>query len=338
NDQVRSTDVALFAQDRVQPTTRWYVEYGARLDRDGVLAQWNVTPRIGSAVLLNASGSQVLRGGFGLFYERTPSAAGGFAAFESMTDTRFNTDGTISGYPTTFTHSTAAELDTARSRTWDLSYDYRISPRWSVNIAALDRRGSNELVVDPVLTAANLGSIALSSSGHSRYREVSAGVHFTKPSFADLNVSYARSAAESDTNAFSSYFDTVMWPIIAPNTYATSTSDVPRRLFARGWIMPSPTWLFLGTLDWRTGAPYSVVNDALDYVGARNVLRLPNRTRVDLGVEHRFSILKWRPWIGIRAYNAFDAFLPNDVQANLGSSAFGTFYNSPYRELRLQIR
>jgi len=109
-------------------------------------------------------------------------------------------------------------------------------------------------------------------------------------------------------------------------------------LFARGWIMPSPTWLFLGTLDWRTGAPYSVVNDALDYVGARNVLRLPNRTRVDLGVEHRFSILKWRPWIGIRAYNAFDAFLPNDVQANLGSSAFGTFYNSPYRELRLQIR
>ncbi|HEY6894392.1 MAG TPA: carboxypeptidase regulatory-like domain-containing protein, partial [Rhodanobacteraceae bacterium] len=93
NDQVQSTDIALFAQDRVQPTTRWYVEYGARLDRDGVLAQWNLTPRIGSALLLNESGSQVLRGGLGLFYERTPSAAGAFDRFESSIDSRFAPDG-----------------------------------------------------------------------------------------------------------------------------------------------------------------------------------------------------------------------------------------------------
>jgi len=33
----RSTDVALFAQDRVQANARWYVEFGGRLDRDGVV-------------------------------------------------------------------------------------------------------------------------------------------------------------------------------------------------------------------------------------------------------------------------------------------------------------
>ena len=54
-------------------------------------------------------------------------------------------------------------------------------------------------------------------------------------------------------------------------------------------------------------------------------------------LEHRFKIFGLRPWIGVRAYNAFDAFLPTDVQANLNSPLFGTYYNSEYRQLRLQF-
>src|SRR5204863_5922735 len=90
---VRSSDVALFVQDRFQPNTRWYLEFGGRLDRDGIVDRFNLTPRVGTAVLLNASGSAVLRGGFGMFYERTPSAAGTFNTFESALDTRFASDG-----------------------------------------------------------------------------------------------------------------------------------------------------------------------------------------------------------------------------------------------------
>ena len=33
---VNSTDVAFFAQDRIQPHARWYVEFGGRLDHDGI--------------------------------------------------------------------------------------------------------------------------------------------------------------------------------------------------------------------------------------------------------------------------------------------------------------
>ena len=92
---LRTTDVALYAQDRVQPNARWYAEFGARLDRDGVVGRWNVTPRIGAAFLLNDAGTSVLRGGYGLFFERTPSAAGSFiyGQYETYTDTRFADDG-----------------------------------------------------------------------------------------------------------------------------------------------------------------------------------------------------------------------------------------------------
>ena len=66
--------------------------------------------------------------------------------------------------------------------------------------------------------------------------------------------------------------------------------------------------------------------------------RFPNYLRTELGIEHRFRIFKLQPWIGVRAYNAFSAFLPTDVQANTSSPLFGTFYNSEYRQFRLQVR
>ena len=90
SQEVPSTDAAFFLQDRLQPNPHWYVEFGGRVDRDGVLGEWNVTPRVGTALVLDDSGDMILRGGWGLFYERTPSTAGAFDQFETATDTRFD--------------------------------------------------------------------------------------------------------------------------------------------------------------------------------------------------------------------------------------------------------
>jgi len=337
-ESVHTTDVAVFAQDRVQPTTRWYAEYGARLDRDGVVRRWNVTPRVGAALLLTESGSAVLRGGYGLFYERTPSAAGAFDQFEAAVDTRFAADGITPLAPgVRFTHVTQPDLRTARSSTWDLSYDHRLSAKWTLHASLLDRRGSHELIVDP-RQRNGVAELLLESEGRSRYRDAEVGVHYTQSTAADVNVSYAHANVQSDLNPFAAFFDTMMSPVIGPNSYGPASTDVPHRVLARARWMPTPRWLFVSITDWRTGLPYSVVDEALDFVGPRNSRRFPIRYRQDLGIEHRFHILKWEPWIGIRAYNAFNSFLPSDVQANIGSRAFGSFYNSEYRQFRLQLR
>ena len=78
-------DVAFYAQDRLQPSTRWYLELGARLDRDGVIdrCQPHAAHRRGVPAE-RTTGSAVLRGGYGLFYERTPSAAGVFDAVREL--------------------------------------------------------------------------------------------------------------------------------------------------------------------------------------------------------------------------------------------------------------
>jgi hypothetical protein len=334
---VNSTDVALFAQDRLQPNNRWYTELGARLDRDGVVDRVNVTPRIGAAVLLNQSGSAVLRGGYGLFYERTPSVAGVFDGFERQLDTRYAADGVTPISSLLYVRTTNPDLRTSKSSTWDIAFDQRFNSHWSARISAIDRMGANELLVQPRLSPAG-PSLVLDSSGHSRYREAEFNVRYTGARGLDLNMSYVRAQAMADTNAFTTFFDAVLRPVVGQNAYAPARYDVPNRLLVRGRAMPTPRWLFVGLLDWRSGLPYSVVNESLDYIGPRNEFRFPAYVRVDLGVEHRFNIFNLKPWIGVRADNAFDSFLPVDVQSNIGSPAFGTFYNTEYRQFRIQVR
>jgi hypothetical protein len=337
---IRSTDLALFAQDRYQPNSRWYVEFGVRLDRDGVVDRLNVTPRVGTAVLLNAAGTSTLRSGFGLFYERTPSAAGVFDQYEGFTETRFGPDGaTPLMAPVRVINTIRPDLRTSRSRTWDLGFNHRFNAKWSVHAGVIDRRGADELLVERVGGRPGLlDELQLHSDGRSSYREAEVGVRFTAGRGADLNVSYVRSHARADLNAFTIFYDSVLRPIVGRNEYAPARADAPHRLLARGRAMPTPTWLFVGVLDWRTGLPYSVVDEALDFVGARNAERFPTYVRLEMGVEHRIRLFRLRPWVGVRVDNALNAWLPQDVQSNIASPAFRTFYNSEYRQFRIQVR
>jgi hypothetical protein len=135
-----------------------------------------------------------------------------------------------------------------------------------------------------------------------------------------------------------SYFDTIMWPVLGRNEYAPAPTDAPHRLLARGRFTPWPKWLVLGTLDWRSGLPWGPTTDALDYVVPRNSLRFPSYFRLEAGIERHVKILKFRPWLGVRVWNALDSFLPVDVQSNLGSASFGKFYNSEYPQIRIIMR
>jgi carboxypeptidase family protein/TonB-dependent receptor-like protein len=335
---VNSTDLAAFAQDRLQPTSRWYIEIGGRLDRDGVIGRFNITPRVGSALLLNSSGTSVLRSGYGVFYERTPSVAGAFEAYETPLDTRFAADGiTRLGPPVLLSRVSSPDLRTSRSFTWDLALDHRVNGQWTLHAGVIDRRGSHDLLIEPE-HAGGAAVLRLKSDGRSRYREGEISAHFKGGPGVDVNMSYVYSQARADLNAFTNFFDNVLAPVVGQNGYGPARADVPHRFLARGRATPLRNWLLVGVLDWRSGLPYSVVDEWLDYVGPRNNQRFPSYFRVDAGIEHRFKIKKYRPWIGVRADNALSSFLPSDVQANRSSPAFGTFYNSEYRQFRIQVR
>jgi outer membrane receptor protein involved in Fe transport len=78
---VGGVDLAVFAQERLQLGPRWTVDFGARLDRDGIVDRVNVSPRISAAVQLTSSGARCCAAEFELFHGRTPLTVGTFASF-----------------------------------------------------------------------------------------------------------------------------------------------------------------------------------------------------------------------------------------------------------------
>jgi hypothetical protein len=337
-ESVHTTDVAAFAQDRLQLAGPVSIEFGGRLDRDGVTESSNGSPRVGLAWRLNETGTATLHGGLGYFYERTPSVAAAFTQFEAPLDTRFAPDGvTPLGPPVVYRHVTASTLEPAHSRTWDIGFDHHLNRTFSYHLGVLDRAGSDQLVVEPVRTAQGAAYV-MSSTGHSRYRQQEVTMHLGRETGDAINASYVHSSAQESLNALLNFFDVILQPVIGENAYAPAMADAPNRLLLRGRAMPTASWLLIGTVDWRSGLPYSVVNDNLEFVGPRNVLRFPTYFRVDAGFERRLSVARIHPWVGLRVSNALNSFLPSDVQANLGSPAFGSFYNSVYREYRIRIR
>jgi hypothetical protein len=335
--RVRSVDAAVFAQDRLQPAKRWYVEGGGRIDRDGIAQRVDFSPRVGAAVVLDAAARAVLRGGYGVFYERTPSVAGAFTSFEIAVDSRFAADGTtLTASPTPLRH-VVGDLHSARSTAWDVAFTEQLSARWAVHASLLDRHGSQQLVLNPVDTGAGT-ILLLTSDGRSRYVREEAGIHFADGARLDLNASYVHASARENLNAFGAFYGSVPTPVVGQDAYAPSSSDTPQRLLLRGHLMPTQKWMLTGSFDWRAGLPYSVVNEALEFVGARNAQRFPAFARTELGMDRRVTVGHAHPWVGIRAANAFGAFLPTDVQSNLGAPDFGTFYNSEYRQIRIHLR
>ena len=104
------------------------------------------------------------------------------------------------GPPLQFTRVTD-DLDTPRSRTWDISYDHRFNRNWSLHVGGDSaRRQPRAASSNPAQTGAATGELRLSSTGRSTYREADIGVHFTHGPLADFNVTYARSSARGDLN------------------------------------------------------------------------------------------------------------------------------------------
>ena len=89
-------------------------------------------------------------------------------------------------------------------------------------------------------------------------------------------------------------------------------------------------------LEIRSGFPFSVVDDRLDFVGVRNSRRLPLYLSLDATVLKGFKIpfVDKQARAGVILFNLTNHFNPRDVQNHITSPHFGQFYNSLGTSLR----
>jgi hypothetical protein len=332
---VSGTEFALFAQDRWRVSDRLMFELGMRTDRDDIVERVNYSPRAGAALSLLPEGRGILRGGFGKFAERTPLTVGAFTQYEVQTVSRFAPNGAPLGPPITFIHATDGDLRTPESLVQTVAWDQRVGRKYFLKAAYLHRNGSHSAILDPDPAS---GVLTLSSTGASKYWEFEMTGRYLASEHKDLTVSYVRSHSTRDLNDYDQFFGNFRNPIIRANENSLSPTDVPNRLIVRGTIGLPGKWVISPIYEWRSGFPFSAVDEFEDFVGPRNRSgRLPSVNSLDFTLARPLKVLKYRFTGGIKIYNAFDRGNERDVLTNLTSPDYGRFFNPIQRSIGFVI-
>jgi hypothetical protein len=328
---------------------------GLRLDHDDIARNVNVAPRFSFLFVPTKNNRTVIRGGIGLFFDRTLLSVGYFDAinanlrddekepgqpisssiFSDLPErivTRFAADGhSIVGGPRRFRDQVLSPLRDPRSIRWSVQVDQGVTKDLTIRLGFLDRATTGEPIIDPLETGPNTGMLLLSSRGRARYREFQALAVYRDRRLGEWSAFYVWSSARGDLNSANNFLGDLPAFVIRPNQYGPLSFDTPHRFLIYGQIKTFLDINISPSLEIRTGFPYSVVNEQLDFVGARNQgARFPTFISLDAQITKGFRVPmfpKYKMRAGAAIFNLTNHFNPRDVQNNLGSRQFGQFFN-----------
>lgn len=354
----RVSEISAFAQDRWTISRKLVIDAGFRLDRDGIAGHANLAPRASFLFVPLKNNHTIIRGGIGLFFDRMPLSVGYFDAVHPRPDheegeqvvdqipiaasfrdypqrvvTTFAGDGVaITDGPRLFRNDVEARLRNGRSVRWSLQFEQGLTRDFTLRVGFLDRATTNELIIEPHTNSFNSGSLNLSNTGRSHYRELQFLLIYGNQRWGNWNASYVRSSARGDLNTADNFLGALPAFVVRPNEYGPLAFDVPNRFLLNGELKLPLDIAFAPSLEIRSGFPFSIVNEQLNFVGPRNLAgRYPAFMSVDVQVTKGFRIPKFdkhKIRIGAAIFNITNHFNPRDLQNNLGSSSFGQFYNS----------
>lgn len=341
---IARNEVAVFAQDNWQLAPQLTLDLGVRLGHDSLSAEsMNVAPRVGFVFAPTRDNRTAIRGGFGVFFDKIPFNVALFRAFPAQNITNFAQDGaTILSGPLNFQHVIATADGRVRvpySLGWTLQFDRDLGRGVLFRFGYESRLGFREFYVNPVQTV-SATQLQLLNSGKGSYREFLWMLRWRFAERGTLYASFVRSRATGELNDYNQFFGNFSSPLIRTNQNGILASDAPNRVLFWG-VFGLPRKLdFVPTLDVHTGFPFSKLDENWNYVGRRNEAgRFPPFIGFDVKfqypVDFKFREHRIQFRAGLSILNVLNHANPRDVQQNLASPQYGTFYNSIGRLFRL---
>jgi len=333
-------EIGAFVQDRWVISPKLTLDLGLRFDHDGVNGSNNPAPRISFLWSPTKDHRTIIRGGIGVFYDQVLPVAINFggspgtSVYPERRVTNFAANGiTVLDGPRTFFNQISGELESPRSFRWSIHLDREITKALTLRFGYLQRVTKNDVIIQPLITGPTTGANVLSTTGRSRYIEFQMLANYVNEKYGNLNVSYTWSRSRSDLNTADATLGEFPSIAVRPNEFARPAFDAPHRILAYGQF-ELPFDIRLAPLfEYRTGFPFSAVNDRLDFVGLRNAAgRFPDYLSLDLQISKGFPVkfrgksYRLRP--GVALFNVTNHFNPRDLQNNISNPNYGNFYNS----------
>ena len=341
-----NNEYSAFIQDRWLVRPNFSIDLGLRLEDQRIAHEDNLAPRAGFAWSPTGSDRTVVRGGVGLFYDKVPLNIRGFSRYPERTVTNFSADSqtivsrihfenvlvsTRPVAPLDFRHSDRDAGFVPLNLTWNLQLDQRITQRILFRANFINSRTRHIYVVNPELDYLGTSAIVLRSAGDATYRALELTSRISLKKDDAIYVSYVRSRSRGDLNDFNSYFGDLGAPVIRPNQYSNLAFDVPDRLIAWGKMSLPRRTSISPIVEWRSGFPFSVLDEKQAFVGVRNsdLTRFPTFFSLDLELAKEFQLTKkYGVRLSVLGFNLTNHFNPRDVHANIADRQFREFFAS----------
>jgi hypothetical protein len=128
-------------------------------------------------------------------------------------------------------------------------------------------------------------------------------------------------------------------PLQVANNFGPMPWDSPNRFLGWGYFpLPRKNWAVAVLVDYRTGFPFSVTNDAGIVVGPVDSHRYPDNFDLNVHIERRFIFRGYRLALRVGANNLTAHRNPTTVNAVLGSPQYLQFYGNEGRHFVVRIR
>ena len=322
---------SVYGQDRWSISKRLLLEEGVRADRDTIIHRTSVSPRVAGTYVLTHDGNMKLSSGIGLYYDATNLDLLTRPLAGERLDQLFASNGVTPLGPllTTSFHVNEQSLRVPRYLNWSIELEDKLPAQIYLDAEFLQKRGHNGFAYFET----NSG-FQLFNDRQDRYDAFQITLRRAfKRNYAIL-AAYTRSRAHSNA-VLENNIDN---PVFGPQAGGPLPWDAPNHLISWGWMPLVKKFDFVYSLDWRTGFPFSVVNQQQQLVGALNSRRFPDYFTLNTHLERRFTLFSYILALRAGFNNVTNRQNPTVVNNNLDSPQFLTFGGTEHRVFTGRIR
>ncbi len=349
--EIVNYEVAFFFQDSWRPQKDLLVEIGLRGDWDQILHYWNASPRIGAAWRPPGLSRTKISGGYGVIYDATNLRVFTRPMDQYALTTYFDEN----GHPQRGPALTLFTIDNPRParpryRNWVAAVEHEFPASLHARVEWLRKRGglgftyvNSILPGQPpplqILSRYDVPAVdavyRLTNDRRDKYDHLRVTVRQVIRRQYEWLVSYTRSRARSNAVVDANIDE----PLLVYDNDGPMPWDAPNRVVSWGYL-PTPwkKWAVAYLLEWRTGFPFSIVDEDGRVLGKVNERRFPDFFELNLHLERRFSFAGHLWAFRFGCNNLTNHNNPNTVNNNTASPHYLTFYGGAHRSLNFRIR